>query len=117
MIKYHNIPYSVPLTVVRNVTVHTVYRIVSAVTIPKPFVYRMGNIVIFNRLAGIRNIALHVPPMIRAPSKKRSSKRCLPQFMALLAPLQTKELRGVRGASVKCFGPSVVPLVHCRAFL
>ena len=24
---------------------------------------------------------------------------------------------GVRGASLKCFGPEIVPLVHCRAIL
>ena len=35
LIKYHNISYSVPNMILRNVAVQTVFRIVSAVTIPK----------------------------------------------------------------------------------
>ena len=35
MIKDHNISYPVPTMVLKNVTLQTVFRIVSAVTIPK----------------------------------------------------------------------------------
>ena len=45
--------------VLRNVRVQKVFRIVSAVTIPKTICawYRMGYTVIFNRLGGIPNVA------------------------------------------------------------
>ena len=62
MIKYHDISYSVPKMVLRNVTVRTVFRIVSAVTIPKNHMWY--RIVIFSRLEGIPNVAPLVPPMV-----------------------------------------------------
>ena len=50
---------------VRNVTVQTVFRIVSAVTIPKNLLwYWMGYIVIFNCLARIVYVALLLRPLI-----------------------------------------------------
>ena len=51
--------------VLQNVTVQTVYRIVSAVTIPKNHLwYRIGYVVIFNRLARIPNVVLLLPPLV-----------------------------------------------------
>ena len=48
------------------------FRIVSAVIIPKKHLWqRMGYIVIFNRLAGIPNIALLVPPIVHVEVQKQ----------------------------------------------
>ena len=53
--------------VLRN-TVLTVFRIFSAVKFQKPLRYRMGYIVIFNRLAGTPNVALLEPLMVQLHS-------------------------------------------------
>ena len=58
------ISYSVPNMVSKNFTVQTGFRIILAVTVPKSSLYRMGYIVILNRLAGIQKVALLVPPMV-----------------------------------------------------
>ena len=65
MTKYHNISDSVPKMVLRNGTVQTFLRIVSAgYNFKNHLWYRMGYIVIFNRLAGIPYVALLVRPMV-----------------------------------------------------
>ena len=53
MYKYHNISHSVPKTILINVAVHTVFRIISAVTIPKTIsdIEWDMRIVILHRLA------------------------------------------------------------------
>ena len=52
--------------VLRNVTLQTIFRIVSAITIPKTICGKeQGYIVIFNRIAKYLDVALLVPPMVR----------------------------------------------------
>ena len=60
----------------RNVTVQTVFELFSCNNSETRLLYRMGYIVIFNRLAGIPNAALLVPPMVH-PLRKFCEFLCL----------------------------------------
>ena len=68
--------YSVPKMVLRNVALQTLFIIISAVTIPNIIcVFEWVTLpYYFNRLAGITNVALLVPPLVQPISSTADVK-------------------------------------------